>query len=594
MAARHSSDNETEELLRLNPLALVITAIFASVAQATSTPLCSEVLAGIQQVGEQAPAKVKTLTTEWRRWLQTRVVADTSDSAERWVFALRSWNKLTVDERRALSGEIAQALANWEPDSLDSLRKSIDLYQAEIEAAESRLTPYLEESNARVRAATDAVTAARPGPQPGLWARLWDRGALGAWEQAVAKHEDARRKLQAADGENASRTQLQKRLAETKQQLTRMSAFVESLKTKSTDATAHPALQTQDGDANDQQTLALLTVLFLNEAVRRVEDVDPMRDAWADFTQRREELRKALIDGQVAIPALPAPIQTLFATDADIVALELRLKNILDSAGIEGTELEARLEGATPDTRDAELEAYFGSLRARVPHGQLAALADLVASVKTSNAKELASIRTYLAENKVTRRNARSRFAKVKEQSKRASELVNHQMRVLKLEHVLFVLRQAPRTNAGVAVAPTSRSFSATPVTATSTTSDDFTYFYLWWLLLHDSSSHGIDQAAHYTVPNVEVPAGDAPVGAEAPAADAPFQPVGDDFGGAQPGDFVPQDDGSCAIGTGGDFAPQLDTGLSLSGSTDSGTLDFSQSVDWSSSSSDRDRKSVV
>lgn len=581
--------------MRLTPLALAITALLASTAQATTppNPTCADVLADVRQKANAAPAEVEHLHGEWRRWLTARaehVGAPSKEATERWIFALRAFNRLTSGEKASTSAEISAALAGWSATSLDGLVASVAAYQIEIDGARGRLAPILAASQTRLTEARTREANSRPAARPGWWTRMWDSTAQGKWQGTVDENLRLHDALLAAQTETQGLEALDKKLQDTSAHLLRITTFLDSLKATAASAQAHPVLTKTPGDATDDQTLALLTVLYLNEGVRLDDKVNPVANAWADFAAHREALRKTLVEGQVAMPSVPAPIAALFATDADVVALEKRLDKILKASGIDGTELEAKLESigdaSEADQREA-LVGYFDTLGGKIPFGQLGALSDLVAVVKKTNAAELASIRQYLATNKVTRRNSRTTFAKVKEQSKRAAELVGHQLRVVKLERVLALLKNPPKRvlRAERAVGGSTTTYVDNS-TYTSSSDDFFTYYFLWWMLMHDSSPNGIHQAAHYSTPAAQEaldgrPLADVPAAPADGNADAPFAPVGDDFGGAKPGDFVPQDDGQCGIGAGGDFAPQLDSGLSFAGGgSDSGTLDFSQSVD--------------
>lgn len=568
--------------MRLNPLALAITAVLASHAFATTPkPLCAEELAGIGKLDTNASGAIHGFNDQWRSWLQGRLASPTAPSTEsvdRWVFALRAWNRLSPAERQSIAGEIGALIAGWDVAALESLEKTLAAYQLEVATARQRLALFATDAQSAVTAATGREAQLRPGPRPGWWTRWWDKTALPAWEDELRTHEQAAKALTAARNEHYRRQQIDTRLANVETDVKKLLLFVGSLKASSVDASTHPAIGKTLADASAEQTLALLTAIYLNEGVRLEPKANPVANAWIDLATHREKLRQALLEGNVTVPSLPSALGALFATDADVTSVEKRLDRILKSAGISFEDLQHRLDGiaeASEAAQELRVE-YFEGLSAKIPFGQLAALADVVATIKQANAKELAAIRKYLAENKVTRRNAKSCWVNVRNQTARAAELAGQQLRVVKLERVLTVLKNPPKRVLRATLSSASTSSSST----TSSSDDFFTYYLIWYFLLHDSSPAGVHTAAHYTEPQAHQALDGKPL-AEAPAVQphAPaIQPVGDDFGGAKPGDFVPNDDGMCGIGKAGEFAPQLESGISLAGGeTSAATIDFSQ-----------------
>jgi len=142
--------------LRLYPQALLLTALLASTAGATTPPNCGEELAKVSQVVDGIKKTLDALQGDWRQWLVERTkspAAPSSDSVQRWVFALRAWNRLTPTERHTLGTELGAALASWDTSRLEALEQSISAYQLEIQATVARLTPLIDQAK------TDFTTA---------------------------------------------------------------------------------------------------------------------------------------------------------------------------------------------------------------------------------------------------------------------------------------------------------------------------------------------------------------------------------------------------------------------------------------------------
>lgn len=545
-------------LIRYVVLGMGVLSLFG-VGAAKGADVISCPLQIAQTAAATAQGRATDIRAQWRQWISTQVKRPAASlPISDWVFALRAWRKMSVAEREALRDDIQSALEGWSSEGIAALERSSIEVHASLTRSLEALAPHVAAATQKkneAEAAWRAVERNKPARPWGL-TRWWNpqtetdyRAALEAYTAVEANYTRAVTRL-------AELTKKQGELSNLQAELARLVMLMEKLSGYSGRLDRHPLFsRVAPEKLRSRDVEALLAMLLVHQAASAAAEDDVILASM----ENREEFRAIVLRGNFKTTTLPANVQLLFTADDNAEKLQARLVALVKASGAEPTELATQLQGLRNGTADA---AYFAKIRTLSP-GKLAYLERLAGVVLKNNAKELGGIRQYLATTKVTRRTDRACLLEIQRKSRRATELVNQQLRIKNLQKVLARLKQ------GVPVRVAASGSSGASTTYTSSSNDDF--FFYWFIYFQLLQNNGHEASAltaanhHLENPTQTLQAVDEKGLGELPQppADVPVQPVGEDFGGAKEGDFKMGDDGMCQSG-GGDFAPQTDTGVTF------------------------------
>lgn len=558
---------------------------------------CAEAVAFAETGAAEKIAASKAAAKEILQRLSVRSnPVDQNEILSDWVFTLRAWNHLSPQERVNLLPqlqELAQQTLAAHPKVVQELRASIEELRSLAKTAKAKL----ELERLRFDQDSGFLIIQALKEKPTWWSAVVAIFSKRVRAERAAAHAQSRQsfeRAQAAVTQAATLKMHQARINEAAKEIELMDKYLSWLSLAMRHAKAHPMVDANnDKRASVGEAGALLSLIYLAQHAvydHNVKDI-------MQILQDEKQLQAAMLEGQVPHSYY---FRFAFAIDYSANALRAKLVKLLERASLSPKELSMmvsrlqRIEELSTDDRQ-EVHEYFAALQADKPVGYLRYLQEVIQKARETNKKELADSRAFIKANPITRRNYRQMFDQVKKHSLRATELVREQTEIVRLANLVEFLLKEPEVKPQAVPKRPSRaerrrsrqaSAGSSYASSPSSSNDDFTYWWIYWMLLQSNDHNTVAAAHYYSQPDHSLPDSATDHGlhqidvpkAEAQDAAIPMDvaPVGDDFGGAMEGDFVPGDDGAMLLGPEGDFAPQLD-GISFSAEVDtSGGLDLS------------------
>lgn len=448
------------------------------------------------------------------------------------AFKVRIWNALTPAERRQAVTKFAP-LRRW----VEQGTKHAELltqtrgYDASIVADQAALSQAMAAS----QPAIDAYLQAYDPREKWGWiklylGRLFSSKVRAEYDALVA----AREALHGAFAEaNAEQDRLRagiRSFERSRRDLKEVESLVQAFASLQDDARAHPVFSGVE-DASQQAQLSLLSLLSIAQASGQEQALKAIADAG--------NLKQIVVES------------TKKAEEDSAQKIEERLVQVLAGSGLSREQVGSRAEG----------------IEENIPTGQIRYLREKAESLRDRNAKALADVRESIGSHKLTRRNARRGFRAAQARSVRAAALAEEQVKTVRLVNALQRLERAPQRAAAVSA----------PVGYQRSQSDD-DFWLMYWLLMQPSPNMTVVQHIHMHPEQASDVFQNGELAPEAlPHTPVDLPPVGEDFGGAAEGDFVPTAEGHLGVGAEGDFAPQTE-GFDLPDSiidADTGSLDL-------------------